>query len=203
MTTIDMEMTPQGNVVDELLTIYSLISRDEMTVLVAKHPDMFELLDIIEGKEKRKSKKAVPQTERRAQKALEREQKRVEREEKRRERAEYKEARREEKRIRKEQKIKAREEYRALKSEFKHVPKAVIREANDHYANRDLLVNFLQGINNEMKEEDQKMEVETETKIPSVPFDQDIKKAAPGPDNFRRFRAGLDDLKEKLKELKS
>ncbi len=54
-----------------------------------------------------------------------------------------------------------------------------------------------------MKEEDQKMEVETETKIPSVPFDQDIKKAAPGPDNFRRFRAGLDDLKEKLKELKS
>jgi len=56
-----------------------------------------------------------------------------------------------------------------------------------------------------MKEEDQKMEVEAqaETKLPSVPFDQDIKKAAPGPDNFRRFRAGLDDLKDKLKELKS
>ena len=99
MTTIDMEMTPQGNVVDELLTIYSHISRDEMTVLVAKHPDMFELLDIIEGQDKRKSKKTAPQSERRAQKALEREQKRAEREEKRKQRAEYKEARREEKRI--------------------------------------------------------------------------------------------------------
>ena len=47
------------------------------------------------------------------------------------------------------------------------------------------------------------VEAQAETKLPSVPFDQDIKKAAPGPDNFRRFRAGLDDLKDKLKELKS
>ena len=53
-----------------------------------------------------------------------------------------------------------------------------------------------------MKEEDEKMDVDVETRLPQVPFDQDIKKAAPGPDNFRRYRAGLDELKDKLKDLK-
>ena len=41
-----------------------------------------------------------------------------------------------------------------------------------------------------------------ETKLPQVPYDQDIKKGPQGPDNFWKFRAGFDDVKDKLKELK-
>lgn len=46
------------------------------------------------------------------------------------------------------------------------------------------------------------VDVPEETKLPVVPYDQDIKKGPQGPDNFRRFRAGLDDVKDKIKEVK-
>lgn len=67
-----------------------------------------------------------------------------------------------------------------------------------------MLINYLKGIEVQIKEDEQKMDVDVpeETKLPAVPYDQDIKKGPQGPDNFRRFRAGLDDMKDKIKEVK-
>lgn len=102
-----------------------------------------------------------------------------------------------------EEKLKNKEEYKKLKREYYQIPRAVIREASEHYSNKEVLLNFLNGINKQL-EDDKKMDVDVpeETKLPSVPYDHDIKKAAPGVDNFRKFRANLDDVKEKLKDLK-
>ena len=94
-----------------------------------------------------------------------RREKRNENEEKWKVRIELKEARREQKKIWKEEKLKSKEEYRALKNEFWEVPKSVIWEASDHYMNRDMLVNFLKGININIIQENE------ETKLPSVPYD--------------------------------
>lgn len=52
----------------------------------------------------------------------------------------------EQKRIWKEEKLRGKEEYWRLKKEYANVPKAVIREANDHYSNKEMLVNYLKGI---------------------------------------------------------
>lgn len=129
-----------------------------------------------------------------------------EREEKRKIRSELKEARREQKLLRKEEKKKAKEEYKALKGKFSKLPKAVIRDAADHYANKAVLEGYLNALNGQLEEgkiEEPVLPAFEETKLPSVPYDQDIEKGPRGPDNFARFRAGLFECKDKLKELKS
>ncbi len=51
-----------------------------------------------------------------------------------------------------------------------------------------MLVNYLKGIDFQINQEENKMEVDVpafeETKLPQVPYDQDIKKGPQGPDNF-------------------
>ncbi len=100
MTTLPAEQTVEipatkDEIVEEMLTIYSHLSRDQMNLLVNKcYPDMFELLDMIERKQSRKRSKEPKSgfSERRAQRAEEREIKRKEKEEKRARKAELKEA---------------------------------------------------------------------------------------------------------------
>lgn len=124
-------------------------------------------------------------------------------------REELKEARREQKRVRLEEKKKNREDYRQLKKEYKKLPKAVIKEAVDHYGNKDMLANYLKAMNGQAAEDevqdirkDQEMIIVEETKLPSVPYDHDISKGPKGPDNFVKFRVELFEAKDKLKELK-
>ena len=120
-----------------------------MNLLVNKcYPDMFELLDMIEWKQGRKRSREPKSgfSERRAQRAAERELKRKEKEEKRARKAELKDAWMEQKRIWKEEKLWEKEEYWRLKREYSNVPKAVIWEANEHYSNKEMLVNYLKGI---------------------------------------------------------
>ena len=94
--TPDMESSKE-DVIQELLSIYSHLSRDQMTILVNKcYPDMFEILDLIERKQhKRQREPKGDLQERRAQRALEREEKWKLREEKKARKAELKEAKRE------------------------------------------------------------------------------------------------------------
>ena len=197
-TPMDVETDFKNDMITELIQTYPTCSYAEIHMIVNKcYPDVDGILDLLEKKSvhPKISKKKDPseKEERRRLKALERE-------EKKKIKAELKEARREQKLLKKEQKRQSKLEYKSLKKEFKQLPKAVIREASDHYANRDVLVNYLKALNGQI---DKPVEVMAEeTKLPSVPYDQDIAKGPKGPDNFTRFRAGLFDAKDKLKELK-
>lgn len=186
-TPMDSDDSIKHDMIHELASVYPTHSINEISVLFDRcYPDIDSIIDLLdkniksEGPKrggrryKDRSQHDTPSGEVSEKRRLKAE----ERQEKKKVRAELKEARQEQKRVRQEEKRKNKDEYKKLKREYRALPKSLIKEALDHYGNKEMLENYLKAMNGqsvgdhveEVKQGMDAMAIQ-ETKLPSVQYD--------------------------------